>query len=95
MKSASDTVIQIIHEAGWSYPVSVRRIENHRPMTNIAIDESGNSMMLSELLNRAEINKFRSPDHVEEVLTELCLVESQHRRVGLLGKLKQSFFADE
>ena len=85
-------VHELIIEAGWSYPVSARRLERSMPIENVTIDEAGNSMMLSELLQEADIDRFESRDDLKRKLEPVCEAESRSRRTGVLGRLKQTFF---
>jgi predicted nucleic acid-binding OB-fold protein len=60
-------------------------------MANISIDENGNSMMLSELLHEADVQRFESHEDVREKLGPVCEAESTARQTGIVGKLKETF----
>jgi hypothetical protein len=60
-------------------------------MANVVIDEDGNSMMLSELLHEADVQRFDSREDLQEKLGPVCEAESAARQTGLVGKLKQTF----
>lgn len=60
-------------------------------MANIVIDEDGNSMMLSELLHEADVQRFESREDLREKLGPVCEAESTARRTGIVGKLKRTF----
>lgn len=92
MTYGPDTVHELIVESNWSYPVSAGRLERNMPMENVAIDEAGNSMMLSELLHTAEVERFESREDLERKLGPVCKAESKSRRTGIFGRLKQAFF---
>ncbi|WP_336338773.1 hypothetical protein [Haloarcula brevis] len=91
MTHGPDAVHELITEAGWSYPVTSRRLEERRPMENITIDENGNSMMLSELLHEADVQRFESHSDVQDKLGPICEAESTARQTGIVGKLKAAF----
>lgn len=91
MAYGPDSVHELIVESGWSYPVTARRLEEDRPMENVRIDERGNSMMLSELLLEADVNRFESREDLERKLGPVCEAESAARHSGIVGRLKQAF----
>lgn len=91
MTHGPDAVHELITEAGWSYPVTSRRLEERQPMANIVIDEDGNSMMLSELLHKADVQRFESREDLRKKLGPVCEAESTARQTGLVGKLKKTF----
>ncbi|MDS0222455.1 hypothetical protein NDI54_14000 [Haloarcula sp. S1AR25-5A] len=91
MPHGPDAVHELITEAGWSYPVTSRRLEERRPMANISIDENGNSMMLSELLHEADVQRFESYEDLRKKLEPVCEAESTARQTGIVGKLKETF----
>lgn len=92
MGHGPDAVHELIDESGWSYPVSTRRLERSMPMENVAIDEDGNSMMLSELLQEADVDRFEDREDLERKLGPVCRDESEARKVGILGRVKRAFF---
>lgn len=91
MTYGPDAVHELISDTDWSYPVTSRRLEERRPMANIVIDEDGNSMMLSELLHKADVQRFESREDLREKLGPVCEAESTARRTGIVGKLKRTF----
>lgn len=91
MAYGPDSVHEIIVESGRSYPVTSRRLEERKPMENISIDDCGNSMMLSELLHRADVKRFENRRDLERKLGPVCEAESASRRSGIVGQLKQTF----
>lgn len=82
---------ELIVESGWSYPVSAGRLERNHPLKNVRIDDRGNSMMLSELLLAADVEKFESRADLERKLQPVCERESAARRSGVVSKLKETF----
>ena len=82
-------VAELIEEDGWSYPVSVTRLEREHALANILIDENGDSMMLGELLAQGDIDRFEDEDDLYEKLEPLFERERERRSVGLVGKIKQ------
>lgn len=89
MTHGPQKIAELIEESGWSYPVSVTRLEREHALTNILIDEKGDSMMLGELLAQGDIDRFEDEDDLYEKLEPLFEQERQRRSVGLLGKIKQ------
>lgn len=92
MTYGPDAVHEVIVESGLSYPVAARRLERERPMENVVLDERGNTVMLSELLHAAEVDRFESRDDLEQKLSPVCERESEARRPGVLGRLKNMFY---
>lgn len=91
MSPGPDAVHELIAESGWSYPVMARRLEREYPLENIPIDERDNSMMLSELLLAADVDRFESREDLERKLAPVCERESRARRSGIVGRLKRAF----
>ena len=92
MTVGPDAVHELIVEAGWSYPVTSRRLERNMPLENITLDESGNSMMLAEFLQQADVERFESREDLELKLRPVCEAEIQARQTTILGRLKRTFF---
>ncbi|WP_225333550.1 hypothetical protein [Halomicrobium urmianum] len=92
MTYGPDAVHELIVESGWSYPVSAGRLERNMPMENVVIDETGNSMMLSELLHDADVDRFENRDDLERKLGPVCEAESRARQSGIVDRLKRAFF---
>lgn len=91
MTHGPDAVHELITESGWSYPVSVRRVEREHALSNIQLDKKGNSIMVTELLSKADVDRFESRDDLERKLGPVFDAESERRRVGLIGHLKKTF----
>lgn len=91
MAHGPDAVHDLVVEAGWSYPVSTRRLERDHALTNVQIDEQGNTMMLSELLLAADVDRFEDRDDLERKLAPVCEAESAARNPGIVGRLKRTF----
>lgn len=89
MTYGSKKVAELVEKSGWSYPVSVSRLERKYALTNISIDKKGESMMLGELLAQGDIDRFEDEDDLYEKLEPLFEQERQQRSVGLIGKIKQ------
>jgi len=92
MTVGPDAVHELIVEAGWSYPVTTRRLERNMPLENITLDEEGNSMMLAEFLHEADVERFESREDLERKLQPVCEAESEARKTTLVGRLKRTFF---
>ena len=82
-------VAELIEEEGWTYPVSVSRLEREHALTNVSIDKKGHSMMLGELLAKGDVDRFEDEDDLYEKLEPLFEQERQQRNVGIVGKIKQ------
>lgn len=91
MTVGPDAVHELIVESGWSYPVTARRLERKMPLENITLDERGNSIMLSELLHRADVERFESRTDLERKLRPVCDAEVESRRTTIVGRLKRTF----
>jgi len=91
MTVGPDAVHELIVESGWSYPVSSRRLERNMPLENITLDEDGNSMMLAEFLNEADVERFESREDLERKLRPVCEAESAARQTSIVGRLKRTF----
>jgi len=91
MSYGVDAIHDLIVEAGWSYPVSVQRLEREYALTNVEIDEKGHSTMIVELLDRVEANEFESESDLRQKL-EPALEAEQSQRPSLLDRLKTMIF---
>jgi hypothetical protein len=91
MTVGPDAVHELIVESGWSYPVTARRLERKMPLENVTLDDKGNSMMLSELLHQADVERFESRADLEQKLQPVCDAELEARRTTLIGRLKRTF----
>jgi hypothetical protein len=95
MTHGPDAVHELITESGWSYPVSVRRIEREHALANIQLDEKGNSIMVTELLSTVDADRFESREDLDRKLGPAFEAESERRKVGLIGHLKRTFLGRE
>lgn len=90
MTHGPEAVHELIEESGWSYPVSVRRLEREHALANVQIDAEGQSIMLSELLLDADVDRFESREDLERKLEPVFEEELVSRSNGLLGRVKRS-----
>ena len=91
MTHGPDAVHELIEESGWSYPVSTRRLEAEHALSNLHIDEKGNSIMLSELLVESNADKFDSREDLGRKLGPVFERHREARRVGIVGRIKRAF----
>ncbi|MFC6823724.1 hypothetical protein [Halopelagius fulvigenes] len=91
MAHGPDAVHELVSESGWSYPVSVRRLEREHALANVQLDEDGNSIMLAELLSETNVDRFESRDDLEAKLGPVFESESRRRKVGFFGRIKRTF----
>lgn len=91
MTHGPDAIHELVEESGWSYPVSVRRLEREHALANIQLDEKGNSIMLGELLADADVDRFESREDLDRKLGPVFERESEARRSGILGRMKGYF----
>jgi len=63
-------------------------------MANIIIDENGNSMMLSELLVEADVQRFESQEDLQRKLGPVCEAESSARQTGSSGSSRRRSWAE-
>ena len=91
MAHGPDAVHELIEESGWSYPVSVRRLEREHALANVQLDEEGNSAMLSELFAHGDIDRLESRSDLDEKVGELVEQELAARKTGLFGRIKRTF----
>lgn len=92
MTHGPDAVHELVEESGWTYPVSVRRLEREHALANVQVDEEGNSIMLAELLSQADVDRFESRADLDSKLGPVFESESQRRNVGIFGRIKRTFF---
>lgn len=93
MTHGPEAVHELIEESGWSYPVSVRRLEREHALANVQLDEDGNSAMLSELLARGEFDRFESRTDLDEKVGDVIDEELAERKTGILERIKRTFLA--
>lgn len=91
MTHGPDAVHDLVTESGWSYPVSVRRLEREHALANVQVDEKGNSIMLAEVLGQTDVDRFESREDLVTKLGPVFEAESKQRNVGLLGHIKRTF----
>lgn len=91
MTHGPDAVIELIDETGWSYPVSIERLEREYALANITVDEEGNSIMLAELFGKGKLDRFTSEENAREQLEPLFDQVRAERRSGIIDHLKKTF----
>lgn len=91
MAHGPEAVHELIEESGWSYPVSVRRIEREHALANVQLDEDGNSAMLSELFARGKFDRFESRADLDEKVGEVIDEELAERKTGIVERIKRTF----
>ncbi|WP_254546816.1 hypothetical protein [Halomarina pelagica] len=93
MTHGADAIHELVEDAGWSYPVTANRLERQYALTNVQLDEDGKYMiMVSELFLDAEVDRFESREDLERKLEPVIEAEIESRRVGIVGRLKRTFF---
>ncbi|WP_101296997.1 hypothetical protein [Halegenticoccus soli] len=90
MTHGPDAVHELVEDSGWSYPVSVRRLEREHALANVQLDERGNSIMLAELLSGADVDRFESREDLDRKLRPVFEAERKERATGVIGRLKRS-----
>jgi hypothetical protein len=91
MAHGPEAVHELIEESGWSYPVSVHRLERKHALANVQLDEKGNSAMLSELFVRGDFDRFESRADLDEKVGAVIERELAERETGLLSRIKRTF----
>lgn len=91
MSHGSEEIHQLIVDSGWSYPVSVNRIEREHALANIDIDEKGNTMMVAELFSETDVDRFESQEDLERKLDAVFEQIRQDRKPGLFERIKRTF----
>lgn len=92
MTHGPDAIHELIEDSGWSYPVTVNRLEREHALENIKLDRDGQYMiMVSELFVDNEVDRFESREDLERKLEPLIESEIESRRVGLFTRLKRTF----
>lgn len=87
MAHGPDAVHELIEESGWSYPVSVRRLEREHALANVRLDDRDNYIMLGELLADVEGNRFESRTDLRRKVEPVVEERSRARRSGVLARL--------
>ena len=92
MAHGSGAVVELIEDSGWSYPVSVARLEREHGLANIRLDPAGRHFVtLVELLSHGDLDRLESEADVRERVRPLVEAELATRRTGLLSRLKGLF----
>ncbi len=91
MAHGPDAIHELVEESGWSYPVSVNRLDREHALKNVQLDERGNSIMVGELLAAADAERFESREDLQHKLGPVVERESRARRKGILGRVKGYF----
>lgn len=91
MAYGPDAIHELVEESGWSYPVSVNRLDREHALENVQLDERGNSIMVGELLAAADAERFESREDLERKLGPVVERESRSRRKGIFGRVKGFF----
>jgi len=91
MTCGPEAVHELVAESGWSYPVTVRRLEREHGLANVPLDERGNSITLMELLERVDADRFDDREDLARTLDPVIEAELRSRRTGIVGKLKRTF----
>jgi hypothetical protein len=87
MAHGPDAVHELIEESGWSYPVSVRRLEREHALANVRLDDRDNYIMLGELLADVEGNRFESREDLQRKVGPIVEERSRARRSGVLARV--------
>lgn len=82
-----DAVTELIEDADVEYPVSVDRLVREHALANVDIDEEGNSIMLGELMNVADVREFADEEDVARTLAPVFDRLREERQVTLLDRL--------
>lgn len=89
-----DAIHELIEDSGWSYPVTVTRLEREHALENVKLDEDGQHMiMVSELFVDNDVDRFESREDLERKLEPIIESEIRSRQVSLSARLKQALFA--
>jgi hypothetical protein len=91
MTYGPDAVHGLIEDAGWSYPVSVERLERTHPLANVEISQEGYSIMLVELLSEMDVEKFESERDLRQKLQPVFERKRAERKPGVFDRVKDVF----
>ena len=92
MAHGVDAVVELIDESGWSYPVSVERLERKHGLANVKLDGDGKYYTtLVELLSRGDLDRFDSESDLREQVEPLVDAEIRSRQSGIVGWVKRTF----
>lgn len=87
----ADAVAEIIEDAGWSYPVSVRKLLNEYALHNIRLDSNGNTVMVGEIVSPDDVREFTSEEDLKRKLEPLFEEHRAERTTGLLERVRRYF----
>lgn len=87
-----DAVAALVEAAGWSYPVSVRRLERRYALENVELDEDGNSIMVAELLAEVDSDTFEDRADLEAKVAPVVERKRRERRTGIIERVRTTFF---
>lgn len=82
-----DAVTRLIDDADLEYPVSVDRLVREHALANVDIDEDGNSIMLGELMNAADVREFADEEDVGRKLAPVFDRLREERQATLIERL--------
>jgi hypothetical protein len=83
-----EAVAELVAGSRLSYSVSVRQLRDEFALTNVNIDERGNSMMVAGILGQTDADRFMDREDLLETLEPLFEVERKERQPGILGRVK-------
>lgn len=86
-----EAVAKLVADAGWSYPISTRRLMNEYALYNIELDNRGNTLMLGEIVDPHEMREFTSRADLEEKLRPIVEQHRAERQTGLIGRIRRYF----
>lgn len=93
MTYGPDAVHELIEDAGWSYPISVDRLERKRPLANVEISQEGYSIMLVELLSETDVETFESERDLRRKLRPVFEQKREERKPGVFERVKDVFLS--
>lgn len=91
MPSGTDALHRLIEESSLSYPVSVTRLEREHSLESVPLDDSGNSIMVVELLTEVDADTFRDEDDLRETMEPVVEEKIRERNPGFAGRLVRIF----
>lgn len=88
MAHGAGAIVELIEESGWSYPVSVGRLEREHGLANVRLDPAGRHFVtVIELLSHGDLDRFEHEEDLREQVEPLVEAELATRRSGLLSRL--------
>lgn len=89
MAHGAGAIIELIDDSGWSYPVSVTRIEREHGLANVRLDPAGRHFVtVVELFAHGDLDRFEDEEDLREQVEPLVEAELATRRSGLLSRLR-------